>query len=135
MTELQNKAYFVECKPILKVKDVSSSLDYYCNKLGFSKVFSWKDGVGFCNIGKLDFAEVKRGSANIMLSSREYVDNGTWVYLYLDSVTELESLYQEFKESGSLVVEPPNDKPWNAREILVKDLDENFLRIGSPSSD
>ncbi len=134
MSDLQNKIHFLECKPILKVKDVSASLDYYCNKLGFTKVFSWKDGVGFCNVGKLNFAEVKRGSANIMLSSREHVDKGTWIYLFLGNTTELNALYEEFKESGAVVVEPPNDKPWNTQEMLVKDLDDNFLRIGSPST-
>jgi len=133
MTELHNKTCFLECKPILKVKDVSASLDYY-NKLGFTKVFSWKDGVGFCNVGKLNFAEVKRGNANIMILSRERVGEGTWVYLFLGNVIELESLYQEFKENGALIVEPPNDKPWNTREMLLKDLDENFLRVGSPST-
>jgi hypothetical protein len=67
MTHPNNKANFQNCKPIINFKDVSASLDYYCNKLGFSKVFSWKDGVGFCSYSKLDLGEVQRGRANIMI--------------------------------------------------------------------
>ena len=130
---LQNKTLSLVCKPILNVKDVSASLDYYCNKLGFTKVFSWKDGVGFCNYGKLTFAEVQRTGSNIMLALQEPADNkGIWLYLDLENTTDLELLYQEFKESGALVVESPNDKPWDMREMLVKDLDANFLRVGAP---
>lgn len=41
MTEmLQKKPQFWNCRPILNAKDVNASIDYYCNKLGFTKVFS-----------------------------------------------------------------------------------------------
>lgn len=132
MTELQNKANFLNCKPIINVKDVSASLDYYCNKLGFAKVFSWKDGVGFCDYGKLTFAEIHRGGANIMMSLQEHADKGFWFYLDLDNTKDLELLYQEFKEKGALIAEPPSDKAHYMREMLVKDLDANFIRIGAP---
>ncbi len=133
MTDLTNKTRLV-CKPILNVKDVSASIDYYCSKLGFTKVFSWKDGVGFCDNGKLTFAEVQRDGANIMLSLQEHADDkGISLYLDLSSdMADLELLYREFKENRALVVEPPNDKPWHMREMLVKDLDANFLRVGVP---
>ncbi len=47
-------------------------------------------------------------------------------------MTDLELLYQEFKKNNALIVEPPNDKPWHMCEMLVKDLDDNFLRVGIP---
>ncbi|MGH9876091.1 MAG: VOC family protein [Nitrososphaera sp.] len=131
MTKLQNKAYFLACKPILNVKDVNASVDYYCNKLGFTKVFSWTDG-GFCDYGKFTFAEVHRGRASIMLSLEEHAEKRVWIYLDLDNIADFELLHQEFKAHGALIVEPPNDKPWHMREMLVKDLDANFMRIGAP---
>lgn len=131
---MQNKTHFLNCKPILNVKDVAASIDYYCNKLGFNKVFSWKEEVGFCNDGKLTFAEVKRGDANIMLSLQEHVDKGFWIYLDLKDTEDVELLYQEFKAHGALIIELPNYKPWSMYEMLVKDLDSNFLRIGALSN-
>ena len=126
-----NKGDFVNCKPIINVRDVSASVDYYCNKLGFAKVFSWKDGVGFCDHGKLDFAEVQRGGANIMMSLCEHVNTGIQLYLDMNTVADLELLYQEFKNRGALIIDPPSDKVHHMREMLIKDLDENFLRIGT----
>jgi len=69
-----------------------------------------------------------------MLSLQEHADNkGIWLYLDLSgNMTDLELLYQEFKKNNALIVEPPNDKPWHMCEMLVKDLDDNFLRVGIP---
>ncbi|MEO9362375.1 MAG: VOC family protein [Nitrososphaera sp.] len=131
MTELQ-KVHFLNCKPILNVKDVAASLDYYCNRLGFTKIFSWSEEAGFCDYGKLNFAEVQRGSANIMMSLQQEHADSARIYLDLDATTDLDLLYQEFKERGAFIVEPPDDKTWHMREMLVKDLDDNFLRIGAP---
>ncbi len=131
MMQPNNSTNFLNCKPIINVRNVSASLDYYCNKLGFAKVFSWKDGVGFCDYGKLDFAEVQRGGANIMMSLQENANIGFQLYLDLNTTAALELLYQEFKNRGALIMEPPTDKGHHMREMLIKDLDENFLRIGA----
>ena len=130
----QRKDPFLNCKPILNVKDVSASLDYYCNKLGFAKVFSWKDGVGFCDYGKLDFAEVRCGGANIMLSREHSRGKGIWIYVDISDSTLLDELYANLKDRGANIIEPPNEKEWNMREMTVKDLDDNYLRIGAPSA-
>ncbi len=132
MTELHKKEYFLNCKPILKVKNVSANLDYYCSKLGFTKIFSWKDGVGFCDYGKLDFAEVRRGGASIMLSLEQSTDKGIWIYLDLNDSSELDQLYGELRARGANIMESPSDKEWNMREMIVKDLNGNCLRIGAP---
>lgn len=66
-----------------------------------------------------------------MLSSQGHGDRRITIYLDIDNTGDLESLYQEFKEHGALIVEPPNDKRWNMREMLVKGLDANFMRIGT----
>jgi uncharacterized glyoxalase superfamily protein PhnB len=130
----QRKEPFLNCKPILRVKDVTASLDYYCSKLGFAKVFAWKDEVGFCDNGKLDFAEVRRGGASIMLSREQSTDKGIWIYVDIADSTVLDQLYAELKERGANIIESPNEKEWNMREITVKDLDDNYLRIGAPSA-
>lgn len=37
----QQQVAFTEGHPILNVKNVAVSLDYYCNTLGFQDVFHW----------------------------------------------------------------------------------------------
>jgi uncharacterized glyoxalase superfamily protein PhnB len=55
-----------------------------------------------------------------MMSVREQVGKGMWIYIDMDNTAKIELLYQEFKERGALIVEPPDDKPWDMREILVR---------------
>jgi hypothetical protein len=66
--KIADKGQFLAHKPILNVKDISASIDY-SNGLDFTKVFSWKDGSGFYDYGKLTFAKFKRGNVNIMMST------------------------------------------------------------------
>lgn len=41
MAARQTKTLFTASHPILNVKDVIASLEYYCGKLGFKQVFVW----------------------------------------------------------------------------------------------
>jgi hypothetical protein len=63
--KIADKGQFLAHKPIVNVKDVSANLDY-SNRLNF-KVFSWKDGSGFCDYGKLTSAKFKCGNVNIIM--------------------------------------------------------------------
>ncbi len=47
---------FTEGHPILNVKNVTESLDYYCIKLGFQDVFHWS----LQDVPPWTFAQVRR---------------------------------------------------------------------------
>ncbi len=55
-----------------------------------------------------------------------------WMYLNLASPKDLASLYEEYQAKGVRITEPPIDKPWGMREMLVEDVDGHTLRIGAP---
>ena len=55
-----------------------------------------------------------------------------WVYLDLASPEDLADLHQEYLASAVQVIEPPTDKPWGMREMLIEDVDGHILRIGAP---
>ena len=57
---------------------------------------------------------------------------GMWMYLDLASVEDLAALYQEYLEKAVKIPEPPTDKPWGMREMLIEDVDGHTLRIGAP---
>jgi uncharacterized glyoxalase superfamily protein PhnB len=42
------------------------------------------------------------------------------------------ALHHEFQHSGARIVEPPDDKPWGMRELLVQDLDGHTFPIAAP---
>jgi len=106
--------------PILNVKDLAASMDYYVNKLGFKK--NWESEF---------FASVSRGKVSIFLCQGAQGGLGTWMSIFLDDV---DALYEEYKKSGAIIVEPPMNFPWEQREMLVGDLDDHRLRMSSDST-
>jgi uncharacterized glyoxalase superfamily protein PhnB len=57
---------------------------------------------------------------------------GMWMYLNLASLEDLAALYQEYQAYAVKITEPPTDKPWGMREMLIEDVDGHTLRIGAP---
>ena len=111
---------FEDVIPILNVKNVEASIDYYVTKLGFHK--NW-DSEGF--------ASVQRGKVAIFLCHGGQGGPGTWMSVFLKDV---DALYEEYKKSGAIILEPPMNFPWEQREMLVADLDGHRLRMsGDPT--
>src|SRR5262245_50703433 len=44
------------------------------------------------------------------------------------------ALYENYKKSGAIVVEPPANYPWGSREMLVGDPDGHRLRLASDAT-
>lgn len=108
--------------PIFRVNDISASIEYYVQKLGF--VVDWhEDGTGF--------ASVSRGRFHLFLCQGDQGHAGGWVWV---GVADAAALYDEFRDSGVKIRHPPTNYAW-AYEMQVEDLDGNVLRIGSESKD
>lgn len=108
----------IECIiPILSVRNVQASVEFYRDVLGF--VQDWMVETGRT-------ASVSRDSCSIMLSQEEQGHSGTWVWI---GVEDIEKLYEEFDGSGATILQPPTDYPW-AREMRVEDPDGHVLRFG-----
>ena len=108
---------FEHANPILNVADMTRSLRYYGDVLGFSNA-EW---------GGDDFTCVSRDGASIYLSRGDQGHPGTWVWL---GVEDVEMLYAEYRESGATILHPPENYPW-ACEMKVGDPDGHVLRFGS----
>ena len=124
----QQPVMFTEGCPILNVKNVPVSLDYYCNTLGFQDVFHWSRE----DAPPWTFAQVRRGNFFVYLSQQAQGGTGMWMSLGLASVEDLAALYQEYQAKAAKIIEPPTDKQWAMREMLVADVDGHILRIGAP---
>jgi catechol 2,3-dioxygenase-like lactoylglutathione lyase family enzyme len=102
--------------PILRVRNVDASVEYYTHALGFRVSFQYPD-----------FASVERGRCGLFLCAGDQGNPGRWVWI--DGV-DGEKVYEEFKASGAKIRNPPTNYEW-ALEMQVEDLDGNVLRIGS----
>lgn len=66
-----------------------------------------------------------------MLAQENQGGPGMWIYLDVATLENLTTLHLEYLASGVKISEPPVNKPWNMREMLVEDLDGHTLRIGA----
>ena len=106
--------------PILNVKDLAASIDYYVNKLGFKINWEWES-----------FSSVSRGKVSIFLCQGAQGQQGMWMSIFMKDV---DTLYEEYKQSGAIIIEPPMNFPWEHREMLIGDLDGHRLRMtGDPT--
>ena len=114
---------FEEATPILNVKNLRASMDYYVEKLGFEKKWDWGDPP--------DFGCVRRGKVEIFLCQGGQGQPGMWMSIFMDDV---DVLYEEYKQSGATILNPPINYPWQTREMLVEDLDGHRFRMsGEPT--
>lgn len=102
--------------PILRVRDIPASIDYYVRMLGFR--VDWQSPY---------FASVTRGKCHIFLSQGDQGHIGGWVWV---GVEDTEALFEEYKTAGAKVRHPPTNYSW-AYEMQVEDIDGNVLRLGS----
>lgn len=112
---------FVCAVPILAVDHVPTSLGYYTEILGFQVKWEWDDPP--------TFASVNRGNVTFFLCEQCQGQSGTWVSVFVDDV---DTLYEDYVETGAKLRREPTDEPWGIREMQVEDLDGHVLRFGSP---
>ena len=112
-----------ECvNPILRVQNLSASIDYYVGKLGFKLVWQ-HPGI---------IASVSRDRCSIMLCEGDQGHPGTWVWI---GVEDIEPLFEQYRNQGAKVRHPPTNYEW-AYEMQIEDPDGHVLRMGSePKTD
>ena len=102
--------------PILRVRDIPSSLEYYVGTLGFK--VDWQGPY---------FASGARGKCHIFLSQGDQGHSGGWVWI---GVEDADALSEEYWRAGAKIRHPPTNYSW-AYEMQVEDIDGNVLRLGS----
>ncbi len=107
---------FEGVNPILRVANVTASVDYYLHVLGFR--LEW---------GSEGFACVSRGRCHLFLCQGDQGHPGSWVWI---GVSSADDLLKEYRRSGARIRHEPTNYPW-AWEMQVEDLDGNVLRMGS----
>ena len=108
--------------PILYVKDMAKSLEFYVHTLGFKKA-DWGDD---------NFTSINRDNSGIYLCKGEQGLPGTWVWIGFDG--DILELHQKLKSKGVTIKLPPTNFSW-AFEMQVQDPDGHILRFGTDPND
>ncbi|HWY33845.1 MAG TPA: VOC family protein [Nitrosopumilaceae archaeon] len=108
--------------PILYVKDMSRSLAFYVEILGFKNA-EW---------GNEYFTSINRDSKGLYLCKGGQGLPGTWVWIGFDG--DLFALHLKLKLKGVTIKLPPTNFSW-AYEMQVEDPDGHVLRFGTDPND
>jgi catechol 2,3-dioxygenase-like lactoylglutathione lyase family enzyme len=108
--------------PILSVQDMSRSLAFYVDILGFTKA-DWGDD---------NFTCVGRDKRSLYLCKGGQGLPGTWVWIGFDG--DIFSLQQSLQSKGVTIKLPPTNYSW-ALEMHVQDPDGHVLRFGTDPND
>jgi catechol 2,3-dioxygenase-like lactoylglutathione lyase family enzyme len=115
--------------PVLLVRDIVASANYYRDKLGFSYDRFWGEPPNFCMVqrdGNTMMLSLVHPGTELMPHWK--VVNGMWnAYFWVDDV---ESLYREFQESGAHIEYTLGVKDYGVKEFGIQDLDGYDIAFG-----
>ena len=103
--------------PILRVADLTTSIDYYTNILGFE--LQWQE--------PSVLASIIRDEVKLFLAQGDQGNPGSWIWIGVD---DAEQLFNDYRAKGAKIRHPPTNYSW-AYEMQVEDPDGNVLRMGS----
>ena len=124
---MPDKIRFNHCGPQFVVKNITKSIEFYSDVLGF--------GIDYISGSPPTYAVVFRDDVYIHLCHQKSVDyqiGGPGVtFIAINGVTEL---WQKVKKSEAIILDPLTDQDFGHgvrfRIFNIKDPDENILRIG-----
>ena len=123
MTQIQSVA------PVLLVRDVVASANYFRDKLGFSYDRFWGEPSDFCMVrrdGHTVMLSQAPSNANLLPHWR--VVKQMWnVYIWVENV---DALYAEYQKSGAIIDYELGLKPYGVKEFGVQDLDGHDIAFG-----
>ncbi|MBI3567987.1 MAG: ACT domain-containing protein [Gemmatimonadetes bacterium] len=119
-----------EAIPVLHVSSSVAAEEFYCDRLGFERLFAYRPIAGDpdpCYLG------VARDGAVLHLSS--FGGDGVAGNVVFVRVDDVDALHAELVAAGVAIDTPPVDQSWGNREMYVRDADRNSIRFTRPSDD
>jgi len=111
--------------------DLTATLAYYQDKLGFECVGTWQDPPVYAIVARdrqrIHFRCAEPPAPNPDKYDDELLD----AYLIVDNV---DALYAEYAGRGVEVTRTLGDTPWGSREFVVKDCDGRLLAFGASAA-
>ena len=114
----------IRAMPVLQVKSVSASEEFYCSRLGFTSHGGWGDGPDFCI--------VQRGDVTIALDRArdgfEPAINQYWAaYVYVE---DADALLAQFRDKDVTIKREIENTPYGLRDFDICDPDGHIICFG-----
>jgi uncharacterized glyoxalase superfamily protein PhnB len=129
-----SKATIVRAEPQLLVTEIQRSCEFFCEKLGFSLVFSYGKPPYYAQVGRdaarLNLRCVERPIIESTVRDREELLS---VSMTVATADEIKLLFLEFQSAGVAFHQTLKKQPWGARNFVVRDPDGNLLLFAGPA--
>ena len=112
-----NPPIFSHIEPVLPVRDIRETINYWQEVLGFTSQWTWGDPP---NIGAVSWQSVH---VQFYLQS-EWKGGGGSVWIRLQRI---ESLYRLHQQRNAEIVEPLENKPWGMAQYTVREINGHYL--------
>lgn len=113
---------------VLAVPDLPRTAAYFCDTLGFAE--DWRDADNWRALSRGP-VRVMIGHCPDVMPPRELGDHSLFAYLHTDDV---DAYHAEIAARGALVLQPPADKPWGMRELVIATPDGHRILVGQELS-
>ncbi|MEO8664840.1 MAG: VOC family protein [Ignavibacteria bacterium] len=122
------KAKLTGTAPILLVKDVTESANWYRDKLGFEIMNFYGEPPTYCIITRDEnYLMFCKAPAETIVPNWKNVQATSNVYFWVDDV---EVLYEEYKASGAKIDWDLCIQPYGVKEFGINDPDEYDIAFG-----
>jgi uncharacterized glyoxalase superfamily protein PhnB len=116
--------------PQFFTRDLSATLAYYEETLGFRCLDTWNDPPVYAIVARDEHRIHFRLADPPTPNPDKYTDELLDAYLFVENA---DALYAEYEARGAEFTRPLGDAPWHSREFVVKDCDGRLLAFGSKS--
>jgi uncharacterized glyoxalase superfamily protein PhnB len=121
-------------QPVLAVPDVSETVAYYRDVLGFHVDFVHGDPPVHARV----CADPSHSSQTVHIRFEPLErggSGGSSVYLWLHVGKGLDRLYQVYRDRGVKIEREPGDRPWGLRQFIIEDCNGYLISFSAePSS-
>lgn len=115
-------------EPCLFVRDFDASIKFFTEKLGFKVVFTYGTPAFYGQVGRdqalLNLRHVDASPFDGAMREREELLSAS---IGAGSAAAIRALFDEFKAAGVDFSQTLEQKPWGARDFIVRDLDGNLV--------
>ena len=116
--------------PVLLVPDVEAALAHYRDVLGFETEPYVDGGAAVYGFAMRDSCSIHFALCNLAPRANDALSLGMPdVYVAVDDV---DALHHELVGRGAGVLEPPTDRAYGMRDLLVRDANGYILGFGQP---
>ena len=123
------RSRIVGSAPVLLVRDVVASANYYRDKVGFTYDRLWGEPPRFCILWRdehfLMLSQVD--DTNAIVPHFKVVEKMWNVYFW---VSDADALFDELSKRGATIDYGPCDQPYGCREFGIQDLDGYDIGFG-----